>query len=436
MTLLVTVEVEQALGPGIDFERGRNQDLVGIRARASAGWLGFDRAALTNSDDGHGRSVPVLVALPASTFAGARLEVEVVGGWLLPTSLILVAGMPGGPVPIPQLSRVAAGAHDDATWVDAEQAKLEVRRAHNRHRERASHARILGGRAWQASGALPPELARFGTSHSIAEYRLGRLPARFLRALEGLLDDDERVLYWIERPMTRDIGVMQRLRRLDRRAALLALTDRQLLWIVDHAQPDRYLSDWGADVELVPVERILAATCRLRGDVLEYTVSTPAGERIYKLPGELREELLVMADLVTRFTPGAARSLPRRLYPVGSIPFEAEAAARFSQETEARRLFEAAARRGDVVAFLFSPRRPGQRLPAALVLRSTRIELDGGREALGIAVSDVVAITMTLSPLVGHIAAGTRVGLTYPAPLADRGAAFVRLARRTLANVS
>jgi hypothetical protein len=432
----VAVEVEQALGPGVDFERSRNRDLVGVRARASAGWLGFDRAALAGSDDGHGRSVPVLVALPTSTFAGARLEVEVVGGWRLRTGVILVARVPGGPEPIPELSRAAAGVRDGGTWFDAEAADFEVRRARQRHRERASHERILGGRAWQANGKRRPELARFGTPHSIAEYNLRRLPARFLRALEGLLDDDERMLYWIERPMATDVGLMRRLRGFDRRAAVLALTDRPLLWIVDHAQPDRYLSDWGADVELLPVERILATTCRLRGNVIEFAVSTLAGARIYLLPPELGEEVRAMGDLIARFTPAGAGSLPRRMYPVEPIAFDVQAAARFGQEAEALRLFESAAGRGDVVAFLFSPRRSGQRSPTALILRSTEIELDGGRVDVGMRFTDIGAIRVTLSPLIGRIAAGSDLEFTYPAPLADRAAAFVRLARRALANVS
>jgi len=143
-----------------------------------------------------------------------------------------------------------------------------------------------------------------------------------------------------------------------------------------------------------------------------------------------------MSDLVARFTPAAAGSLPRRMYPVEPIVFDVQAAARFGQEAEALRLFESAARRGVVVAFLFSPRRSGQRSPTALILRSTEIELDGGRVEVGVDFTDIGAILVTLSPLIGRIAAGSDLEFTYPAPLADRAAAFVRLARRALANVS
>lgn len=434
MTAVVAIEVEQALGPGVDFEHDR-ASLIGRRSRSGGAWLGFDRAALVNSDDGRGRRVPVLVALPASTFAGARLEVELTGCWSSAAGSILVARLSGGPPPIPALARIAGLVDERATWLDREAAELEARRAHQRYRERASRARISGGRAWQPFGALPPEIARFATPHSVAEYSLARLPPRFVRGLEGLLDDDERVIYWIERPMLTDVGILRRLReRVDRRAALLALTDRQVLWIVDHAQPDQYLSDWGVDVELVPVERVVGLQCAQRQESVELTIATPGGARRYALPAELGDEVAVMRDLLDRFTPATAGYLPRRRYELEPIAFESETAARFGQESEARALFAAASQRGKVLAFLFSPRRPGHRAPAAIVLRPTTVEAAGGTDG-GVELGEVAAISFTLSPLVGRLSFGSRVALTYPAPLSDRGAALVRLARKVIANL-
>ncbi len=431
------VEVEEALGPGVDFERDPASGLVARRARPARLWLGFDRAALAESDDGLGRRVPVLVALPASTFRGARIAVELTGAWRGDQGVILVGSVPGGPSLSPMLARIAGNVDSQATWLDRETAEREARTAYQRFRERRSHARISGGRAWRPSGTLGPELARFTTPHSTAEYSLSRLPPRFLRGLEGLLDDDERVLYWIERPILTDVSLVRRLReRIDRRAALLVLTDRQLLWIVDHAQPDQYLSDWGVDVELLPVERVVEAECAPRDGAVELRVGTPAGGRTYQLPAELEEEIRVMRDLLSRFTPSAARSLPRRRYRLDAIAFDADAAARFDQESVARRGYEAAAADGAVSAFLFSPSRPGQRSPAALILRPTAVELDVRDRRRAIGLADVVTINVTLSVLVGRLSVGPGVAITYPAPLADRGAAFVRLARRALANAS
>ncbi len=431
------VEIERALGPGVDFVGERGSGLVGRRARPGGAWLGFDRGALVNSDDGFGRRVAVLVALPASTFAGARLEVDLVGGWTTADAVILVTALPGGSQPVPGVARVAAALDDDATWLDREAASQEARRAHQRFRERVSHARISGGRAWHPSGALPPEVARFVTPHSAAEYSLARLPGRFLRGLEGLLDDDERVLYWIERPMLTDLGLVDRLRaRIDRRAALLVLTDRQLLWIVDHAQPDRFLSDWGVDVELLPIERVTGTQSAERRAIVELTVAVGRATRKYALPVELRDEVRVMGGLIERFTPPAAGARPRRRYELDPVAFDPETAARYGQEAEACALLDVARDEGDLLAVLFSPRRQEQRSPAALVLRPNVVELRSAARRSAVAFDDVTAVLLTLSPLVGRLAFGDRIALTYPAPLAAHGAAFVRLARKAIANGS
>ncbi len=438
---LVRVEIEQALGPGIDFERDGAAGWLGRRVRPGGAWLGFDRAALVDSDDGRGRRLPVLVGVPASTFAGARLEVELTGGWASDgdpaDEVVLVGRVPGGPSPNPGVARIAAGVADDATWLDPAAARRAARRARQRHRERRSHARIVGGRAWLAQGALPPEVARFATPHSAAEYRLSRLPPRYLRGLEGLLDDGERVLYWVERPALTEIGVLQRVRGgLDRRAALLVLTDRQLLWIVDHAQPDRFLSDWGVDLELVPIERVTGVTCARDAGSVALTVTTPAGSRTYVLPPEHEREVGVMRDLVARFTPGGAGNSLRRRYPIDAIAFDPEPAGRFGQAADARALVDTARERGEILAALYSPRRPGQRRPAAIALASDSVELLTGARRQRADLASVPAIALTLSPLAGRMSFGPQLTLSYPAPLADQGVALVRLARKAMANLA
>jgi hypothetical protein len=429
---VVVVDVEEAPGPGVDFEVDAGVGLVGRRSRRGAAWLGFDRAALVDSDDGQGRGVPVLVALPASTFRGARLQVELRGGWHTERGVVLLARMPGDSDPLERLARVAARVETHAARLDATAANAEAHRARLRHRERRSRARIVGGRAWYAVDALPPELARFGTPHSLAEYSLRRLPQRFVRGLEGLLDDDERVLYWVERPI-REAGVIERLRGVDRRAALLVLTDRQLLWIVDHSQPDPFMSDWGVDVELVPAERVRGTRVEGRGDLVELVISTTAGELVHRLPVELQGEVEVLERLLRRFTPSAAGHLPRRQYQLEPLPFDREPAARYGQEAEADRLYRAASAVGDPLAVLFSPRRESQREPMALVLRSSSVELVSEKKRHEIPLEDVRSVGLTLSPLVGRLEVRDHVALSYPSPLAEQAAAFVRLARRAMA---
>ena len=431
----LTVEVEQAPGPGVDFHHVQGTGLVGRSARAGAVWLGYDRAGLIDSDDGRGRRVPVIVAVPASTFEGAILAVELTGAWQAVDGPVLVGRVSGARTRLPAVERIAAGVDGQARWLGRDAAIRLAHQARQRYRERRSHARIRGGRAWRASTALAPESARFATPHSAAEYRLERLPPRFVRGLEGILDDDERLVYWVERPLGGDVPLRQRLRsRVDRRAALLAVTDRQLLWLVDHAQPDVYGHDWGVDIEVVPLERILRVDSQERGNLVEVSVVTEAGARDFGLPVELADEVGVLRSFLDRFTPTHGRGLPRRTYVVEPTAFDVEAAARFGQQAEAQALAQAAARRGEVLAMLFNPRRPGQRSPVALALYAGEVVLLGRESRLATPLAQVAAITLTMSALVGRVGFEPGVRTTYPAPLMDVAATFVRSARRLLAG--
>jgi hypothetical protein len=432
----LVVEVEEPQGPGIDVESDDHGRPVGRRARTGGIWLGFDRGGAVETDDGRGRRLPVVVAVPTSTYRGCRLVAHLVGAWQLSDGVILVATIAGWNPPAPPLALAAAGQRETGTWLSAEAAGQVLTEARHRYRRRRSEARETGGRAWQAVG-LPPELARYATPHSEAEYSLARLPPRFVRGFEGLLEDDERLLYWVERPQTLTVGLVDRLRRrIDPRAALLALTDRQLVWLVDHARPDRYLSDWGTDVEVVPVERMREVSVRVVDDQVELAIGTPAGPRSYRLPVERASEVEVMAAFLRRFVGPTAGGPPRRTYTAEALAFDPEPASRFGQADVARRLYEDAQREGEVLAFLFSPSRPGQERAAALVLRRDRLERREPEGRQAVPLSDLAALRLVLSPLVGE-AGGVPGGpvLRYPAPLAQEGAALVRLARRVLAMV-
>lgn len=433
----ILVEVEQPLGPGLDFERDAHGQLIARRARRGGPWFGVDRAALVESDEGSGRALPVLVAVPVSTHVGARIEASLVGGWREGARATLVAAVEGARVPARPILAAVARVGPGAVWIEADEAERIARAAQLRHRERRSHARIVGGRAWDAPAGAPIELARFTTPHSAAEYRLSRLPPRFVRGLQDLLDDEERLLYSIERPAILEAGLIDRIRGLDRRAALLALTDRQLLWVVDHAQPDQYLSDWGVDVELIPVERLLGTEAGEADGQLELGVMTPAGERRHRLPAELRPEIEVLRALAARFAPVPGSSRPRRIYPLERIPFDEETAARFGQAREARELLADILADAEVLAVAYNPRRPGVAEPAALCVRRDAIELLERRGKVRVELADVAALSITLSPLIARVAvigSGPRIEVSFPGPFGDRVAALLRLARRALAN--
>ena len=434
----VLVEVEQPLGPGLDFERDAHGQLVARRARAGGPWFGLDRAALAESDDGTGRAVPVLVAVPVSTHVGARIEASLVGGWREVARATLVAAVGGVSLPLRPLIGAVARVGPTAVWIDGDEAERIARAAQLHYRERRSHARIVGGRAWDAPPGTPIELARFTTPHSAAEYRLSRLPPRYLRGLRDLLDDDERLLYTIERPALLEAGLIQRIRGLDRRAALLALTDRQLLWVVDHAQPDQFLSDWGVDVELIPVERLFGTAAVEADEQMEARFPTPAGERRYRLPVELRPEVEVLRELAVRFAPVPGSSRPRRLYPLERLPFDEELAARFGQAEEARQLLGDILADPELLAVAYNPRRSGVAEPAGVCVRRDAIELLDRHRRIRLELIDVAALSITLSPLIARFAtigSGPRIEVSFPGPFGDRVAALLRVARRALANL-
>ena len=204
----VLIEIDEPMGPGVDFEP--NVDGIGStarRARVRGPWLGLDRGHLVDADDGSGREVPVLVALPASTFAGCRIEGELVGGLAAQGGSVLVARINGAALPIEPFIRTVAGRlASEGSWMSAQGAARHAERARREYRERRAKERVVGGRAWLPEGSEAPDKARFSTPHSLSEYSLARLPPRFMRGLEGLLDPDERILYWIERPALVDTG--------------------------------------------------------------------------------------------------------------------------------------------------------------------------------------------------------------------------------------
>lgn len=435
----VVVEIERAPGPGPVVELDDRGHPVVRRFRPGGLWLGFDHGAVLETDDGRGRALAALVAVPASTFPGCRIVGELAGALVAGERVVLLVRLAGAALP-PTPTAVAAAALGEAEFVAVEAAARLLQQARARYRERARAGRPTGGRAWAAIGTLPPELARFATPHSPAEYRISQLPPRIVRGLEGALDDDERILAWVRRPGLAEGGLLDALRRgrRDRREAVLLLTDRQLVWVVDHAEPGRYLVEWGVDVEIVPLERLAGVALEPTADGLHIRVETdvadPAGVRTFDLPPEAGAEAEVLAALLERFVPSRAGSSPRRFYELTAIAPDLEPAERFRQGAEAAAFLDRARRRGDLLGFLFSPRRPGAKEPAALAVYADRAIRFGPDRADEVDLAQVAGIGLTLSPLVGRITLLPGPALTYPAPFSGAGAALTRLLRRATAN--
>ena len=428
------VEVVEALGPGLEFDEDpATHGLVGRRARDRGPWLGLDRAAVVDSDDGSGRGIRVLVAVPVSTFAGCRIDVAWTGGVVDDRGPILVGRIDGAPGPLPAVVRVVSGA-PDAPWIDRDEAARVAHEGRQRHRARRAADRVTGGRAWELP-ASSLERARFTSPHALPEYSIRRLPPRYLRGLERLLDPDERLLYAIERQPVALSGALDRVRRrFDRRAALLAITDRQVVWLVDHADPDRYLSDWGVDVEVVPVELLAGLEVRRRPPVVELHVRTARGTTVTSLPEELDAEVRLAAALAGRFVATQGTSLPRRRYEVEAVEPDWSRPEAFAQVDAARALLA----RGpeQPLAVLFSPRRPGQRHPALWALTSDALHFVDPVRTVRQPLKAAHALRLVLSPLAGRIELVGEPGgaLRFPAPFSDVAADLVRSTRRAMAN--
>jgi len=433
----VIVEVDEPMGPGVDFEV--NVGGIGStarRGRVRGPWLGLDRGHLVDTDNGSGRAVPVLIALPASTFAGCRIEGELVGGLAAPGGTVLVARISGATIPIEPFIRTVAGrGASEGAWIDAPTAARHAEHARREFRERRAKERVVGGRAWLPEGSEAPELARFSTPHSLSEYSLARLPPRFVRGLEGLLDPDERILYWIERPALVDTGLVERVRlRRDRRAALLLLTDRQVAWLVDHAVPDRYLSDWGVDVATTPNEQLVdIAVATQRGET-SLVARTARGATEVRLPRELAREAAVFRDLASGFA-SRSSSLPRRLYATEPIEPDWETLGPFGAQDEARRIV--AGLDGEVLGVLPSPRRPGQARTEVLAVSGHSISVvSAAGTTREVSINRIHGLEATFSTLRGRIATmgDARIAMTYPSTLGASAAPIIRLVRRLLAN--
>ncbi|HEY1349742.1 MAG TPA: hypothetical protein VGF67_08975 [Ktedonobacteraceae bacterium] len=117
--------------------------------------------------------------------------------------------------------------------------------------------------AWRAVGELTTEQrSRIAGARSIealtpllqAEQLIHFVPARFQKSLGQILLDDERLLAFLERPLSqRRAG----LRRYRAQAGLLLLTDRQVLWLRDFFSPGSATFPQGYIARSVPLERIV-----------------------------------------------------------------------------------------------------------------------------------------------------------------------------------
>lgn len=426
------VEVSEPLGPGLDVEPGDGGVPVVVRARAAGPYLGLDRGFVVDSDDGTGRAVRALVALPSSSWRGCRVRVRWDGVVHDARGVILIGGIEGGARARADAVRAVAGLPDVELGSSREAVRLALE-ARRRFRERRAARRVVGGRAWELPTALL-EAARFTTAHARPSYALSRLPPRYVLALERLLDPDERVLYAVERPFDSASSGWRRRAGGDRRAAILVLTDRQVLWVVDHADPDRFLSDWGVDTVCIPVERLRHVSASLSDARAVVRLETDAEVSECRLAREMAEEARLFSELAARFTPAAGNALPRRVYADLGEEIAWNRMDAFGEAQSVRELAQSVS--AAPIAVLPSPARPGHRHTREWVLDARGVTVAGGTPARLVPFGAVHAVGLVLSPLEGRVELIGRqsLRLDVPAPYTDVAAAFARALRRRLAS--
>jgi hypothetical protein len=172
-------------------------------------------------------------------------------------------------------------------------------------------------------------------------------------------------------------------------------------------------------------------------DALRLVLQTPAGRHHVALPVEMEADVRAFESLASSFLPERNQRRMRRIYTTEAVDFVEETAERFHQLDDARALQEAARREaGDLLAFVYSPRREGQAHALGLWLSPSEVGVIGPKPDR-LAIGELRSVGVVLSPLVARISLrGTQRTLTftYPAPLATHGAKLVRLLRRLWAN--
>ena len=435
--LTVDVVVEEPLGPGIDYDTG-SLPPAAIHARQGGIWLGVDRAAVVDTDNGMGRALQALVAIPVSTFSGCRIRGILIGAFRHDRGLLVIAALPGAQVPMAPVLRAVGRVPDTAAWIAAAQARGEIASAVGRYRMRRSETRLAGGRAWQPPDNLPVELLRNVGTYSTAELQLERLPPRFLRGLRSLLDHDERLLFAVGRPYRPPTWRTMRGRSRGSREALLVLTDRQLIWLVDHADPDRYLFDWGIDADLIALEQLGGIELGPSGGDLAIVVAARSGEALdLRLPGELRPEAETLVRLARRFICPVGGRLLIRTYPTAVVE-EPDWEDLYHQGESVHRLRSGLVEAigPEIAAFAYSPSRHGYRDPVAAAVTAEHVGILG-RASFSVPLDSIASVRVELSALACGLHVRTvdgSTGTAFPGPLADHIASVARVLRRSWAS--
>lgn len=332
----------------------------------------------------------IVVGLDGAGLApGALVECQVVGGLCdagnrlalvaRPTALEAGAALPELADLVATL-RHATDLEAPVRWLDdrAVAVAWEAQRAAASHQSALPVWRMPAGVDF--SRAAIDGLGIFDAAPALLEY----IPYRFQRYLTRYLLDDERVLFFVERPESAVRGPGWLARRQRRLAAIFLITDRRMLWLEDLAQPDATQAETSHQISLAPLSRL--AEVRVEeaegGDVRLALVLRATGGAAWwpvVLPGTARQPAAAAAQLLRGFLPAADGQRDRRLrrqfapgpwQPQGRLRDEV-AYVESLVDADTRRRLDAAQRRelaeAPLLALARTPAQEGQP-PSALAL--------------------------------------------------------------------
>jgi len=229
---------------------------------------------------------------------------EMLAGQVLPTAVALLGWRPSTQV----------------RWLEKDAALALLWEGRQRLlADRARQRPARHGAAWKAQpGERPRDGSVYTEPHTWAERMVGSLPFRFQRYVQDELLEEERILFFVERPPFRPPGARWGLLRRQRLSeGLLIVTDRQLLFMEDALPPDITMVDWGYIARTTAVERIQSAELRAEPDraVLHVRVHAQAGSEHFSVPfpPECRDPLAEVESLLRSFA-SPEGSAVRRLY--------------------------------------------------------------------------------------------------------------------------
>jgi inorganic pyrophosphatase len=185
--------------------------------------------------------------------------------------------------------------------------------------DRARQRPARHGAAWKAQpGERPREGSLYTEPHTWAERMVGSLPFRFQRYVQDELLEEERILFFVERPPFRPPGARWGVLRRQRLSeGLLIVTDRQLLFMEDALPPGITMVDWGYIARTTAMERIQSAELRAEPDraVLHVRVHAQSGSEHLSVPfpPECKDPLAEVESLLRSFASPEGGAV-RRLY--------------------------------------------------------------------------------------------------------------------------